>query len=138
MNTVHPVALASSNGREAPNKVRNKQTLCDEISQNSFRNRRVKKGEGMYPVEQKNWARGLSRAGHCAGGAGSTSRPVFLFNRVQSYLLFALDVIVVDLPDEGLVLVDAQLLEERLSHLQQHDESLEEIPHAQNLALGRL
>ena len=41
--------------------------------------------------------------------------------QLQSYLLFALYVVIVDLPDEGLVFVDAQLLEERLSHLQ--DES---------------
>ena len=48
---------------------------------------------------------------------------------VKSYLLLALDVVVVDLPDEGLVLVDAQLLEERLSHLQQQDVSLGDISH---------
>ena len=80
------------------------------------------------------WRRGRKEAG--SRNLGNAFMTVLV--QLQSYLLFALYVVVVDLPDEGLVLVDAQLLEERLSHLQQHDESLEEIPHAQNLALGRL
>ena len=48
---------------------------------------------------------------------------------VKSHLLLALDVVVVDLPDEGLVLVDAQLLEERLSHLRQQDVLFGDISH---------